>query len=380
MKVLIAMDSLKGCLSSPAAGAALKEGILRAMPEADIQVCPLADGGEGTTEALTFGSGGHLQAVTVKGPLGTPVRAEYGILPGGTTAVMEMSAAAGITLVPEAERDPLKTTTFGVGEMILDALGKGCRTFLIGIGGSATNDGGAGMLQALGFDLMDEEGKMIPQGAAGLAVLRRIGTERVPKALADCRFRIACDVGNPLCGPKGASAVYGPQKGAGPADVEKMDRWLAEYAAIAFQQGFEQADPEYPGSGAAGGLGFAFRTFLGAELAPGAGIVMEAVGLEEHIREADIVLTGEGRTDAQTAMGKAPAAVAELAKRYDKPVIVFCGSKGPGAENCFAKGIDAIFPILREPSSLAEAMDPEKARLNLTDAAEQVFRVIALGL
>ena len=380
MRVLIATDSLKGCLSSPAAGMALKTGILRAMPEADVRVCPLADGGEGTTEALTYGLGGDLQEVTVTGPLGTPVRAGYGILPDGVTAVMEMSAAAGITRVPEAQRDPMKTTTFGVGEMILNALKKGCRTFLIGIGGSATNDGGAGMLQALGFDLTDDNGKKILPGAAGLAGLRRIEAEKVPKELADCRFRIACDVGNPLCGPKGASAVYGPQKGAGPEEVEKMDRWLADFAALALREGFDRADPDHPGSGSAGGLGFAFRTFLGGDLEPGAQIVMEAVNLEEHIREADIVLTGEGRTDAQTAMGKAPAAVAELAKKYKKPVVVFCGSKGPGAENCFKKGIDAIFPILREPCSLAEAMDPETAHRNLADAAEQVFRVIAIGL
>ena len=221
----------------------------------------------------------------------------------------------------------------------------------------------------------------LPSMAAGEALkegILRVIPEAVIQVcpLADCRFRIACDVGNPLCGPEGASAVYGPQKGAGPEDVEKMDRWREEYAALASQQGFEEADPDYPGSGAAGGLGFAFRTFLGGELEPGAQIVMEAVDLEDHIREADIIITGEGRTDAQTAMGKAPAAVSELAKKHEKPVIVFCGSKGPGAEDCYKKGIDAIIPILREPCSLAEAMDPENARRNLAEAAEQVFRVI----
>ena len=380
MKVLIAMDSLKGCLSSPEAGAALKEGILRAFPEAEAEICPLADGGEGTAEALAFGLGGKLQPVTVTGPLGEPVQAFYGILPDGVTAVMEMSAAAGITLVPPLYRDPMKATTFGVGEMIRDAMEKGCRVFIIGIGGSATNDGGAGMLRALGFDLLDEKGKPVPPGAAGLAVLKRISADKVPPELADCRFRIACDVANPLCGEKGASVVYGPQKGAKEMDIAEMDRWMAEYALLALREGFDRADPDYPGSGAAGGMGFAFRTFLGGELEPGARIVMEAVGLEKRIRGADIVLTGEGRIDGQTAMGKGPVAVAELGKKYKKPVMVFCGSKGFGAENCFEKGIDAIFPILREPCSLAEAMDPETARRNLADAAEQVFRVIALGI
>jgi glycerate kinase len=378
MRVLIAMDSLKGSLGSPEAGAALKEGILRALPDADIEICPLADGGEGTAEALAFGLGGTMQKVTVTGPLGEPVTARYGTLPDGVTAVMEMSAAAGITLVPKALRNPMKTTTLGVGEMIRDALQKGCRTFLIGIGGSATNDGGAGMLQALGFELLDETKKPIPPGAAGLAVLTRISAENALPELAESRFRIACDVENPLCGKNGASAVYGPQKGALPEDIEQMDRWLANYAALALREGFDRADPDQPGSGAAGGMGFAFRTFLDGELEPGARIVMEAVRLEDKIRAADIVLTGEGRIDGQTAMGKAPMGVAELAKKHGKPVIAFCGSTGPGAERCLEKGIDAIFPILREPCTLEEAMDPERARQNLRDTAEQVFRAMKL--
>ena len=234
------------------------------------------------------------------------------------------------------------------------------------------------MLRALGFDLLDERGEPVPPGAAGLAFLKKISAEKTLPELADCRFRIACDVENPLCGKNGASAVYGPQKGAGLKDIAKMDRWLADYAALAFRDGFDRADPEKPGSGAAGGMGFAFRTFLGGELEPGARIVMEAVNLEERIRSADIVLTGEGRIDGQTAMGKAPVGVAELAKKHKKPVIAFCGSMGPGAERCLEKGIGAIFPILREPCTLEEAMDPERARQNLRDAAEQVFRAIDL--
>lgn len=374
MKVLIAMDSFKGSLSSLAAGEAVRAGLLRAMPKADAVVCPLADGGEGTVEALVSGMGGRLRTVRVTGPLGEGVDCAYGVL--GDTAVIEMAGAAGLPLVPAEERDPLRTTTYGVGEVIADAIAQGCRRFLVGIGGSATNDGGAGMLQALGFGLLDAEGRDIPRGAQGLKKLARIETAGALPALAGCRFRVACDVTNPLCGEKGASAVFGPQKGARPADIPRMDAWLAAYAQIA-AKAFPGADPEAPGTGAAGGLGFAFRTFLSGELEPGVQIVLEETRLAEALAGADVVVTGEGRLDGQTAMGKAPVGVARLAKARGCLVLALAGGVTRDAGACNGAGIDAFFPAVRGVTTLAEAMDPENARANLADAAEQAFRLLA---
>lgn len=374
MKVVVAMDSFKGSLTSLAAGAAAREGILRADPAAEVLVRPLADGGEGTVEALVSGMGGRLRTVRVTGPLGEGVDCAYGVL--GDTAVIEMAGAAGLPLVPAEERDPLRTTTYGVGEVIADAIAQGCRRFLVGIGGSATNDGGAGMLQALGFGLLDAEGRDIPRGAQGLKKLARIETAGALPALAGCRFRVACDVTNPLCGEKGASAVFGPQKGARPADIPRMDAWLAAYAQIAAKT-FPGADPEAPGTGAAGGLGFAFRTFLSGELEPGVQIVLEETRLAEALAGADVVVTGEGRLDGQTAMGKAPVGVARLAKARGCLVIALAGGVTRDAGACNGAGIDAFFPAVRGVTTLAEAMDPENARANLADAAEQAFRLLA---
>lgn len=374
MKVVVAMDSFKGSLTSLAAGEAAREGILRADPAAEVLVRPLADGGEGTVEALVSGMGGRLRTVRVTGPLGEGVDCAYGVL--GDTAVIEMAGAAGLPLVPAEERDPLRTTTYGVGEVIADAIAQGCRRFLVGIGGSATNDGGAGMLQALGFGLLDAEGRDIPRGAQGLKKLARIETAGALPALAGCRFRVACDVTNPLCGEKGASAVFGPQKGARPADIPRMDAWLAAYAQIA-AKAFPGADPDAPGTGAAGGLGFAFRTFLSGELEPGVQIVLEETRLAEALAGADVVVTGEGRLDGQTAMGKAPVGVARLAKARGCLVLALAGGVTRDAGACNGAGIDAFFPAVRGVTTLAEAMDPENARANLADAAEQAFRLLA---
>lgn len=374
MKVVVAMDSFKGSLTSLAAGEAAREGILRADPAAEVLVRPLADGGEGTVEALVSGMGGRLRTVRVTGPLGEGVDCAYGVL--GDTAVIEMAGAAGLPLVPAEERDPLRTTTYGVGEVIADAIAQGCRRFLVGIGGSATNDGGAGMLQALGFGLLDAEGRDIPRGAQGLKKLARIETAGALPALAGCRFRVACDVTNPLCGEKGASAIFGPQKGARPADIPRMDAWLAAYAQTA-AKAFPGADPESPGTGAAGGLGFAFRTFLSGELEPGVQIVLEETRLAEALTGADVVVTGEGRLDGQTAMGKAPVGVARLAKARGCLVLALAGGVTRDAGACNGAGIDAFFPAVRGVTTLAEAMDPENARANLADAAEQAFRLLA---
>lgn len=374
MKVVVAIDSFKGSLSSLEAGEAAKRGILKSDPQAQVEIRPLADGGEGTVEALVQGMGGRICKVTVTGPLGNPVEAEYGIV-GENTAVIEMSAAAGITLVPDKMRNPLYTTTYGVGEMIKDAIEKGCRRFLVGIGGSATNDGGIGMLQALGYEFLDQEGREVPLGARGLEHLAAIKSGKVVPQLKDCEFRIACDVVNPLCGPQGSSAIYGPQKGADAQMIRKMDEWLGAYARLAARS-FSKADPETPGTGAAGGLGFAFRTFTDSVLESGIRIILEETRLEEYIKNADVVVTGEGRLDGQTAMGKAPVGVAGLAKKYGKTVVAFAGSVTRDAVKCNEKGIDAFFPVIRGISTLEEAMDPETAGQNLADTAEQVFRLI----
>lgn len=377
MKAVIAMDSFKGCLRSIEAGNAVAEGIRRVDACADVIVRPLADGGEGTVEALVCGMGGLTVTVRVTGPLGEPVDCRYGILEESKTAVVEMSGAAGLTLVPPELRNPLHTTTYGVGEIIRDAVGRGCRRFIVGIGGSATNDGGVGMLQALGYGFLDKEGKQIPFGAKGLEQLVKITDEDVMPELMECKFRIACDVTNVLCGEHGCSAVYGPQKGAVPAMITQMDRWLGHYAVLAAER-YPQANPYQAGTGAAGGMGFAFLTFMNAVLESGITIVLEETGLEQYLQSADIVITGEGRMDGQTAMGKAPAGVAKLAKKYDIPVIAFAGSVTKEAALCHENGIDAYFPILRSIVTLEEAMEPETAKANMADTAEQVFRLIKM--
>lgn len=375
MKAVVAIDSLKGSLSSMEAGNAIAEGIYRADAEAKVEVRPLADGGEGTVDALVQGMNGSLRKVRVTGPLGDKVDAAYGIIEEAKMAVIEMSAAAGITLVPDEKKNPLFTTTYGVGEMIRDAIEKGCRKFVVGIGGSATNDGGIGMLQALGYDFLNSKGNAVPYGAKGLEDLAEIRKEHVLPELAQCEFKVACDVTNPLCGPLGASAVYGPQKGATPEMVREMDQWLADYAKLAANCS-ERADAEHPGTGAAGGLGFAFLTFTNAVLESGIKIVLEETKLEQYIRDADIVVTGEGRLDGQTAMGKAPVGVAKLAGKYKIPVLAFAGSVTKDARKCNEEGIHAFFPILRGITTLEDAMDAENARRNLMETVEQVFRLI----
>ncbi len=375
MKVVVAIDSLKGSMSSLEAGEAIKAGVLNVYPDADVQVRPLADGGEGTVEALGLGMGGKLHTVSVTGPLGGKVDAVYGILSDGKTAVMEMAQAAGLPLIKREERNPLKTTTYGVGEMICDAMEKGCRHFIVGIGGSATNDGGIGMLMALGYEMLDAEGKPVSMFGEGLEKIAEIRKDKVNPLLAECEFRIACDVTNPLCGPEGCSAVYGPQKGATPEIVETMDGWLAKYAETA-KKYFPESDAEYPGTGAAGGLGFAFRTFTNAVLESGIRIILDETKLEEYVKDADVVVTGEGRLDGQTVMGKAPIGVAEIAKKYDKTVLAFAGCVTPDAVACNDHGIDAFFPILQGVVTIEEAMDRENASKNMTATVTQAFLLL----
>ncbi len=375
MKAVIAIDSLKGSLSSLEAGKAISEGIRKAMPNAEVCIRPLADGGEGTVEALALGMDGQLEFITVTGHLGEPVECTYGVIKDTKTAIIEMSGAAGITLVAEQDRNPLNTTTYGVGEVIKNAISKGCRHFIVGIGGSATNDGGIGMLQALGYGMLDKNGKQVSFGAKGLKELETITDDFVIPELKECTFRIACDVTNTLCGEQGCSAVFGPQKGATPTMIMQMDKWLAYYAKLTCEK-YPHANAKQAGTGAAGGLGFAFLAYTNAVLESGIKIVLEETKLEDYIAASDIVVTGEGRLDGQTVFGKAPIGVAGLAKKHGKKVIAFSGCVTDDAAACNEHGIDAFFPILRGIQTLGEAMDSGNARKNMINTVEQVFRLI----
>ncbi len=375
MKVVVAIDSFKGSLTSLQAGNAVRDAIARLDKNSIVLVSPLADGGEGTVEALAEGGNAEILEVTVKGPLLNPVVAKYCILTDTNTAVIEMASASGITLISPEERNPLQTTTFGVGELIKDAIERGCRRFIVGIGGSATNDGGTGMLTALGYEFLDKNNTPIVLGARGLKDLYTIKSDKVIPQLKECSFSIACDVTNPLCGENGCSAVFGPQKGATPEMVFDMDRWLNNYAEIA-KSVSAKADKNYAGAGAAGGLGFAFLSFTNAALKSGIEIILEEIDIENNIKTADIVVTGEGRLDSQTVMGKAPSGVAKLAKKYGKKVIAFSGCVTDDAEICNEHGIDAFFPILRSITTLEEALKTDNAYKNLNATAYQVFRLL----
>ncbi len=375
MKIVVAIDSLKGSMTSMEAGRAIREGIRNVLPDAEVIVKPLADGGEGTTEALVEGLGGEMAEVRVHGPLETPVDACYGIIRKTGTAIMEMAAAAGIILVGK-DRRPLDATTYGVGEMIRDAVEKGCRNFIIGIGGSATNDGGIGMLTALGYEFLDAQGKAVGIGAGALKDVASIRTDHVLPELRECSFKIACDVTNPLCGTNGATYIYGPQKGVTEDLRDELDAAMASYAQVTKTCiGTDHMESE--GAGAAGGLGFAFLSYLHADLQPGIELVLEAVGMEKTMEGADLVFTGEGRLDGQTAMGKAPVGIAKLAKKHGAKVVALAGAVIEGAEKCNDSGIDAFFPILRRIVTLDEAMDPGTARENMIRTTEQVIRLAA---
>ncbi len=380
MKIVIAMDSFKGTMTSLEAGEAAKTGVLRAVPDAEVIVRPLADGGEGTMESLCYAHEAVSRPVTVTGPLGTPVAASYAV--SGRTAILDMASACGLVLVPKELRDPMKTTTRGLGELILAAAEEGCRDFLIGIGGSATNDGGAGMLAALGISLLDPDGRPIPDGAQGLRSLQRIDTGTLAPVLRDCRFRIICDVTNPLCGKSGASFVYGPQKGADPAMCEELDSLLGRFAALteaALPEDAAAPAADTPSAGAAGGLGFAFLAFLGGQLLRGIDIVLTETRLADYLQGADMLLTGEGRIDRQTAFGKAPAGAAALAKKYGLPVIAFAGMLKVSEEDARLlreAGIDECRVITPPDMPHETAKQPAVARTNMTAAAEHFFRTL----
>ncbi len=376
MKIVIAVDSFKGSLSSIETERAIEEGIRDAIPEAKTVLMPLADGGEGTGEAFILGAGAKEIPLTVTGPLGKPLACTYAVLEKEKTAIIEAAAAAGLTLVPEKERNPLNTTSYGVGEIIRDAVEKGCRRFIVGMGGSATNDGGLGMLNALGFQFENACGN--PAGIYGrdVASVERVNAGQALPELAQCEFIVACDVNNPLYGANGASAVFGPQKGADKEIAEQLDQSLKHFSEVT-RHALEKDMAKMPGAGAAGGLGYAFMAYLNGKMENGIDLVLKAIKMETELADTDIVVTGEGRMDVQTAMGKAPVGVARLAKKYGCTVLAFAGAVTPEAGTCNGKGIDAYFPIVRGPIGLREAMEKETAYANLRDAAKQVFSLVA---
>ena len=359
MKVVVAMDSFKGSLTSLEAGNAVKRGILRSCPDADVIVLPLADGGEGTIDALAPYIDGITKTLTVTGPIGAKISADYIFDLKTNTAYIEMAKAAGLTLLDEKERNPYITTTYGVGELMKDAILNGAQKLVICIGGSATNDGGAGMLQALGAKLLDKDGNDIGFGAAGLKDLYSIDTSSLMGK--DIEITVASDVTNPLCGPDGASFVYGPQKGASEDMCREMDVWLEHFALTAGLDHYEE------GTGAAGGMSFALKNFLGAAIKSGADIVLSITGAEPEIRDCNIVITGEGRMDSQTLNGKAPFKVLQLAKKMDKPVYGITGLLGSGYEECLKEGFVRIVPLI-DPS-----MDTGEAILSVEKTVARLF-------
>ena len=373
MRVVVAPDSYKGSVSAVGVAAALERGVLRVFPQAEVRKIPIADGGEGTVEALVTATGGQMKQERVRGPLGEVVDACWGILGDGKTAVIEMAAASGLPLVPPDRRDPRITTTYGTGELIRTALDAGLRRIIIGIGGSATNDGGTGMAQALGAKFLAADGAELPPGGGALAQLKTIDLSGLDSRLTKTEITVACDVDNPLCGQRGAAAVFGPQKGATPAMVAELDAALVHFAGCA-QAATGRNVAELAGAGAAGGLGAGLLFFTPAKLRPGVEIVLEAVKFADLVKDAAFVITGEGRTDFQTAYGKAPVGVAKVAKQFGVPVFCISGGLGDGADDVLVQGIDATMSICSRPLSLEECMR-DGATL-IEEAAARLCRIL----
>ena len=376
MKILIAPQAFKGSISAIDVAAAMREGVLRVLPNAEVSAVAVADGGDGTLETLVEGSGGEIHRIEVTGPLGERRTAEWGAMGDGATAVIEMARTSGLALVPDEKRDPLITTTFGLGEAITHAIDAGFRRFIIGIGGSATNDAGAGMAQALGVRLLDSVGRDLEFGGAALSRLNRIDMSGLNDAVRSCEFLVACDVNNPLTGPTGASAIYGPQKGATSEMIERLDAALLHFAEVVKRDiGVEIND--IPGSGAAGGLGGGMIAFTNGELRAGVDIVLDTVRLNDYLAGCNLVITGEGSMDHSTIYNKAPVGVAERAKRLGIPVVGISGSLGAGFQDVHEHGIDALAAITAGPMTLDEAS--ERAAELIANATEQVLRFMKAG-
>jgi len=377
MRILVAPDSYKGSVSALGVAEAMERGIHAVFPEAEVLKVPIADGGEGTVEALVAATGGRLLHTDVRGPLGELVRAHWGVSGDGATAFLEMAAASGLPLVPKERRDPRVTSTYGTGQLVTAALDLGLRRLVVGIGGSATNDGGTGLARALGVRFLDAEGRDLPEGGAALANLARIDLAGLDPRLQETSLLVACDVDNPLCGPRGASAVYGPQKGATPEMVSELDAALGVFARVAAEATGRQV-ALLPGAGAAGGLGAGLLFFTPARLRPGVGIVLETTGFEALVQTVDLVLTGEGRTDFQTAMGKAPVGVADVAKHYGVPVVCLSGGLGEGADEVLSHGIDALATVVPQPMPLEACMAQGPALVEAATA--RLCRLLKVGM
>ncbi|MET0857516.1 MAG: glycerate kinase [Telluria sp.] len=376
MKIVIAPDSYKESLSAMQVATEIEAGFREIFPDAEYVKIPVADGGEGTVQAMIEATGGRRVELAATGPLGQPVQAFYGLTGGDVIAVIEMAAASGLELVPPAERNPLITTSFGTGELIRCALDAGARRFILGVGGSATNDGGAGMLQALGVRLLDGQGAELGPGGGQLARLAGIDVGQLDGRIDESVFEIACDVSNPLVGPQGASAIFGPQKGASAEMVQELDANLRHFADI-IQRDLGQDVADVAGAGAGGGIAAAMMVFLGGRLRPGSEIVTDAVGLDAAVRDADLVITGEGRIDSQSVQGKTPVGVARVARRHGKPVIGVGGCLAADASAVHSHGIDAVFGAVSRPCTVREALDA--AAVNLRSAARNIAATLKLG-
>jgi len=376
-KVAIAPDSFKGSMTAMEAASRIEEGLKRVLSGAVCRKIPMADGGEGTVQAIVDATGGKFLKRTVADPLGRPVKATFGLSGDGKTAVLEMAAASGLELLKPRERNPLKTSTTGTGELIRHALDLGVHKILIGIGGSATNDGGIGMARALGVRFLDDRGRAVPEGGGALVRIARIDMAGIDPRLAGVDVEVACDVDNPLTGRHGAARVYGPQKGATPSMVTQLDAGLRHLAGV-IKRDLGVAILKIPGSGAAGGLGGGLMAFLGGRLRPGVDIVIDIVDLARRLKGCDLVITGEGRMDHQTVSGKTPAGVAKAAKVQGLPVIAICGCLGEGAQGVNSVGIDAFFAA--QESNVAEEDLPKRGPVMLANCAEQVGRLLALDL
>ncbi|ARJ42586.1 glycerate kinase [Pantoea alhagi] len=376
MKIVIAPDSYKESLSALQVASEIENGFRAIFPDAEYVKLPVADGGEGTVEAMVAATQGKIVRLRVTGPLGEPVDAFYGLSGDESCAFIEMAAASGLELVPPAQRDPLVTTSWGTGELIANALDRGVQHFIIGIGGSATNDGGAGMVQALGARLLNAQDEQIGYGGGALPQLARIDISQLDPRLRQCRFEVACDVTNPLTGDEGASAIFGPQKGATPALVTQLDSALAHYAGI-IQRDLDIDVLHIPGGGAAGGMGAALHAFCQAELRRGIEIVTEALGLDELVKDATLVITGEGRIDSQTVHGKVPIGVAKVAKRYNKPVIGIAGSLTADVGVVHQHGLDAVYSVIYSICTLEDALD--NAAQNVRMTARNIAATLKIG-
>lgn len=378
MKIVAAIDSFKGSMSSLEVADAFELGARKVFSNLEVVKLSLADGGEGTVESLVDGGNGDIITLKVKNPLMREIESFYGIIKNKNLAVVEMAAASGLPLLSKEERNPMKTSTFGTGELIKDALKKGCREFIVGIGGSATNDGGIGMLSALGYKFLDRSGKILDPIGENLINIETIDTSDVMPELKVSSFLVACDVDNPLYGERGAAEVYSRQKGATEEMVTELDNGLKHFSEIVMKQ-FNIEIGNYPGAGAAGGLGGGFLGFLNAQLKPGIDIIIETIGLEEQIKDADLVITGEGRIDFQSIMGKTPVGVGKLAKKYNIPVIAIAGCLADNADLVHDHGIDAIFSIINHPLDLEDALKKENALKFVEKNAEQIMRLIKLS-